>query len=234
MHGPFTSASAANCAGPAVGTVATTVSANGSYTLPSLTVTTAGFFVWRVAVDGGPQPARHRVRRLPPRSEHSPAPSSWPQTAILSTQVQAQVSVNGVPGNNLVTVTTTLFGPYSSAAERDADNCGSFSEKVIQTRQGDGVLNSTPMTVDQSGYYAWQAETSLGRHLARLEVALPGPEHDHLCSVGRSALRMPTARSRTCSCSNPMPRPRTDRSHPDERQVRPSRHHVHRHVGQGA
>ena len=54
LHGPFASASAATCAGPAVGTVTASVSSDGTYPLPSLTAPAAGFYVWRVAVDGGP------------------------------------------------------------------------------------------------------------------------------------------------------------------------------------
>ena len=84
-----------------------------------------------------------------------------PPTAPLG-DARTRVTIAGVPGSPAVTVTTTLFGPYSSPGEMQLDGCGRVFQRVIQTRQGDGILDSTPINVDQGGYYAWQAETSSG------------------------------------------------------------------------
>ena len=113
LHGPFTSASAASCAGPAVGTVTATVSANGSYTLPSLTP--SGGRVLPVAGRRGRRTlslpvaacgASTKVRGL------TGTTVAAPPTAPLG-NVEVQVTVSGAPGTPAMTVTTTLFGPYS-------------------------------------------------------------------------------------------------------------------------
>lgn len=162
LHGPFPSTSAASCTGPAVGTVTATVSADGSYPLPPLTPTAGGYYLWRVAVDGGPTSlpvavcgASTKVRAL--TSTTIAAPSS----ASLG-NVVAQVTVSGGPGGAPLTVTTTLFGPYLTDLEMRQDGCRKIDKEVTQTWPAGVVRNSASIAVDQHGYYAWQATTSPG------------------------------------------------------------------------
>ena len=76
-----------------------------------------------------------------------------PATASVYDVVSAQVTVGGLPFGGPVDVTTTLYGPYASAA----DACTGNHRDVTQRRPGNGTFTSQSFQVDQPGWYAWRA-----------------------------------------------------------------------------
>ena len=163
LYGPFASASGARCSGASVDKVSTTVSDDGSYNLPRVTPTAGGFYLWRVRVDGSATNlkvaacgASTKVRAL------SRTRVSHVGRGLVGGDVRARVTVSRIPFPARVVVTTTLFGPYSTRAERRQDACGRIYGRVVQTLSGNGSLDSTPLVANSRGYFAWQAETSAG------------------------------------------------------------------------
>ncbi len=73
------------------------------------------------------------------------------------------MTVTGVPGTPAITVTTTLFGPYSIRSPSCRPTAADGSSKE-SPRAGKATWSSTrpPSTSTKRGYYAWQAETSIG------------------------------------------------------------------------
>ncbi len=163
LFGPYPSVSGARCAKPSVDKVSTTVTDDGAYDLPPVKPTAGGVYLWRVRVDGSATNlpvvscgAATKVRALTGTSV------SHPGTATVNGDVRARVTVSGVPFPDQVVVTTTLFGPYRTRAGRRDDSCGRIYDRVVQTLPGNGSLNSTPLVVNSTGFFAWQAEASAG------------------------------------------------------------------------
>ena len=71
-----------------------------------------------------------------------------------------QVTVSGLPFQDSITGTVTLFGPYASEADRQADQCGTIAAGPVSFAhaQGNGTFLSPTIPVLESGpYYAWRA-----------------------------------------------------------------------------
>ena len=98
LYGPFRSASAAACAGSAVGTTTTTVTGDGSYGLPALAPSAGGYYAWRVMVDGTatstPVSACGAVTKV--RAPTTTTILSQPSAAV-GDNVPVQVTVSGSP-----------------------------------------------------------------------------------------------------------------------------------------
>ena len=156
LHGPFASASSAHCGGASVGPVTASVSGDGGYALPAITPSSGGYWVWRVAVDGTatnvPISACGATVKVRGRAGVT---LTAPATASVAGVVSAQVTVTGLPFGGPVDVTTTLYGPYDTAAEA-CTGTGPHSD-VTQRRPGVGTFTSLSFQVDQSGWYAWRA-----------------------------------------------------------------------------
>ena len=163
LHGPFGSASAAQCAGPTVGTVTTKVSADGDYTLPSLVAGDPGYYVWEVAVDGTPTAlpvtacgAVTTVKAVATVSLTALVPEMQPGNA------EVRVGLSGLPRFPAVSVTLSVRGPYPTQQELTAAGCsGAIATSVDQKMNGDAVVTLYPY-VDQSGWYALQATVPPG------------------------------------------------------------------------
>lgn len=154
LHGPFASASAANCSGAAVGAVSAPVTNDGSYALPAVTVSGGGYYSWRVVVDGTDtsMPVAGCGAGVKVRSRTTLGLTA-PVTAARFDVISAQVTVSGLPFGGPVDVTTTLYGPYGTAA----DACTGTHRDVIQRRPGNGTFSSQSFQVDDPGWYAWRA-----------------------------------------------------------------------------
>jgi hypothetical protein len=159
LHGPFASASAAHCGGPAAATVSMPVLGDGAYASPAVAPSAGGYYLWRVAVDGSATsmpaascgaPVRVRARSTVGLT----APSSAAQFDVLS----AQVAVGGLPFGGPIDVTTSLYGPYDTATQA----CTGNHRDVVQRRPGNGTFASLSFQVEQSGWYAWRASVPEG------------------------------------------------------------------------
>lgn len=159
LHGPFATASAAHCTGSSVGAVSASVTDDGSYALPGISPTGGGYYVWRVAVDGTATtvPVSGCGATVKARSR-STVTLSAPASAVVLGVVSAQVTVNGLPFGGPIDVTTTLYGPYGTAAEA----CSGTHRNVVQRRPGNGTFTSLSFQVDEPGWYAWRASVPEG------------------------------------------------------------------------
>jgi hypothetical protein len=160
LHGPFASASAAHCAGPPVGSVSAVVTADGDYTLPPVSPTLSGFYVWRVAVDGAATSlpvaacgATTKVKAVAAISVTA-VPAQMPAGNV----TRAHVSLSGLPAKPAVNVTATLWGPYANEQLLKAAGCaGSLQAEVQLTMNGTDAQDMPGVYVTAPGVYAWQA-----------------------------------------------------------------------------
>jgi hypothetical protein len=163
LYGPFGSVSAAQCAGPAVGTVTKVVSADGLYALPALTAGAAGYYAWRVALDGTPTAlpvaacgAVTTVKAVATVAVTALTPEMPPGNA------EVRVGLSGLPRLPAVDVTLNVLGPYATQQELTAGNCsGAIATSVAQRMNGDATVTLFPY-VDQAGWYALQATVPPG------------------------------------------------------------------------
>ena len=163
LFGPFPSASEAVCSGSSVGTTTATVTADGSYRLPAVAPSAGGYYAWRVVVDGTdttmPVSGCGAVTKV--RARTTTTALSQPGAAV-GDNVPVQVTVSGVPFQGSVTGTVTLFGPYTSDADRQADQCGTIAAGPVSFAhaQGNGTFFAPSIAVLASGFYAWRASTN--------------------------------------------------------------------------
>lgn len=163
LHGPFGSVSAARCADPAVGTVKSAVSADGDYALPAVTPGAAGYYVWRVAVEGTPTAlpvaacgAVTTVKAVANVAVTALNPEMQPGNA------EVRVGLSGLPRLPAVDITLSVRGPYATQQALTAANCsGAIATSVDQKMNGDATLSLYPY-VDQVGWYALQATVPPG------------------------------------------------------------------------
>jgi hypothetical protein len=163
LYGPFGSVSAARCADPAVGTVTKAVSADGGYVLPALTPGAAGYYAWRVAVDGTPTAlpvaacgAVTTVKAVATVTVTALNPEMQPGNA------EVRVGLSGLPTLPAVDVTLNVSGPYATQQSLTAANCsGPIATSVNQKMNGNATVTLFPY-VDQPGWYALQATVPAG------------------------------------------------------------------------
>ncbi|MFC7492592.1 MULTISPECIES: Ig-like domain-containing protein [unclassified Nocardioides] len=162
LYGPFTSASATRCAGAAVGTVGTTVSADGGYTLPALAPTAPGYYAWSAAVDGTatslPASACGAVTTVKAVARVSVTVVS----PMVPTNADVRLGLSGLPRYPAVTVTLNVWGPYPDPAARTAGRCSgapAMSESKLMNGDATGVPLSPYLS---AGYYALQATLPSG------------------------------------------------------------------------
>jgi hypothetical protein len=163
LHGPFGSVSAAQCSGSAVGTVKGAVSADGAYALPALTPSAAGYYVWRVSVDGTPTAlpvvacgAVTTVKAVAAVSVTALTPEMPPGNA------EVRVGLSGLPHVPAVDVTLNVRGPYATQQQLTNANCsGPIATSVQQKMAGDATLTLFPF-VEATGWYGLQATVPAG------------------------------------------------------------------------
>lgn len=160
LHGPFPAASAAQCTGTPIGTVSTTVTADGDYALPALSPTVGGYYAWRVAVDGAatslPVTTCGAITKV--KAVAAISVTALPAQAPVDSVIRARVGLSGLPATPAVTVTATLWGPYPSEQALRAAGCaGSNFVEVQQTMKGTDTQDMPGVFVTAPGLYAWQA-----------------------------------------------------------------------------
>lgn len=164
LYGPFATDSAAECAGSAVGTVSSAMSADGDYALPSLKPSTAGYYVWRVAVDGTATAlpvaacgALTTVKAVAAVSVTALNPEMQPGNA------EVRVGLSGLPRYPAVDVTLNVWGPYASQSALLAGGCsGAIAVADSQVMNGDATVTLSPYVQD-TGWYALQATVPPGQ-----------------------------------------------------------------------
>lgn len=163
LHGPFASASEAQCGGPVVGTVTATVGADGDYALPPVGPGAAGYYVWHVAVDetatalpAAACGAATTVKAVAHVSVTALDPEMQPGNA------EVRLGLSGLPRYPAVTVTLNVWGPYVSQQAMTARGCsGSIAAAVSQRMNGDATVTLAPY-LDEAGWYALQATVPPG------------------------------------------------------------------------
>jgi hypothetical protein len=162
LHGPFSSAAAADCTGSPSATVTATVAADGQHALPTVSPGAGGYHVWRVAVDGTATSLPVSACSSPVRVRSITRTTVWSDAPTMALgEVGATGEVADLPFPVAVILTGTLYGPYASEAQRSADLCGTSAGSVARTRTGVGRVHFT-LEALQPGYYAWRAETPPG------------------------------------------------------------------------
>ncbi|WP_416954757.1 hypothetical protein ACNKF0_21220 [Nocardioides sp. T5] len=159
LHGPFASAAAAHCGGPAAGTVSLPVGADGAYASPAIAPSAGGYHVWQVTVDGTDASVPVTSCGAPVRvRSRASVTLSAPATAAPYDVLAAQVTVAGLPFGGPIDVTTSLYGPYLTASEA----CTGNHRDVVQRRPGNGTFPSLSFQLEQQGWYAWRASIPEG------------------------------------------------------------------------
>jgi hypothetical protein len=158
LYGPSPSAATAVCSGSALGTTTTTVTGDGSYGLPALAPSAGGYYAWRVTVDGTatnmPVSACGAITKVRARTATT---ILSPAAATVGENVPVQVTLSGLPFLDSVHGTVTLYGPYGSDGERQADGCASSGqEQPFLRTQGNGTFLSPSISMMAPGLYAWQ------------------------------------------------------------------------------
>jgi hypothetical protein len=160
LFGPFAHESRAGCdADRAAGTATTTVTTNGTYRLPPITVTGHGYYTWRMHVErdrlnlaattcGG-----STVARVAPHVTVRRAAA----TSTTGSRIRARLGVQDLPAGFDRLAAVRLYGPY---AARDRIGCGSgrLVDTVRVRVDGDGGRWSPRVPVRRAGYYGWKAE----------------------------------------------------------------------------
>ena len=161
FHGPFMSAAEADCSVPAAATVILAVEGDGDYAWPAVTPGAGGYYAWRIAVDGTdtnvPISACGAVVKVRGRATVALAA---PGTAAVYGVVSAQVTVAGLPFGRPVDLTTTLDGPYATAAEITCT--GNHRDVTQHQPDGNGTFTSLSVQVVASGWYAWRSAVPEG------------------------------------------------------------------------
>ncbi len=163
LYGPFATAGEARCDGPAVGTTSATVAAEGTYHLAPLAPGAGGYHVWGVTVGGTATSvaASACAATVRVRARTSVAVSAPAQAA--PGNVNVTVSVSGIPFQKPVGLAVTVYGPYTSPAQRTADVCNQVDSSTTLQRVGDGSIVSGPIPLAGPGrYYALRAQASPG------------------------------------------------------------------------
>jgi hypothetical protein len=178
LYGPFGSVSAAQCAGPAVGTVTKAVSADGVYALPPLTPGAAGYYVWRVAVDGTPTalPVAACGAVTTVKAVATVAVTALNPEMTAPDSAQVRVGLSGLPRLPPVDVTLSVLGPYTTQQELTAANCsGAIASSETHRMNGDATVTLNPY-VEAAGWYALQATVPPGelRQGSQSACAAPG------------------------------------------------------------
>jgi hypothetical protein len=159
LHGPFASAAAAHCGGPAAGTVSMPVVADGAYASPTIAPSAGGYYLWRVTVDGTDASVPVTSCGAPVRvRSRATVTLTAPASAAPYDVIAARVTVAGLPFGGPVNVTTSLFGPYATAGEA----CTGNHRDVTQERPGNGTFTSESLQVRDPGWYAWRASIPEG------------------------------------------------------------------------
>ncbi|GAA1958726.1 hypothetical protein GCM10009798_17960 [Nocardioides panacihumi] len=162
LYGPAGSASLAQCAGQSVGTVRTTVRADGHYVLPGLTPRVAGYYVWHVAVAGTPTAlpvaacgADTTVKAVAVLSmtARNPTTLKAPDNATVD------VALSGWSGTPGVDVTLNVYGPYATEQALRLAGCkGTILDSPSHKMNGGTTLPFSTY-IEQAGWYALQATT---------------------------------------------------------------------------
>jgi hypothetical protein len=161
LFGPFASDGTAECSGSAVGTVTTTVSGDGEYTLPAVVPTVSGYYEWQVVVDGTATNLRESACGATVTARTSTTTGlTAPGTATVDELVRATLTVAGLPSDGQAAMTVTVAGPFASAEAGDCGQDVGWSDTMTQS--GDGTVTTGATSLDASGYYLWQARTAPG------------------------------------------------------------------------
>lgn len=178
LYGPFGSVSAAQCAGPAVGTVTKVVSADGVYAFPALKPGAAGYYVWRVTVVGTPTalPVAACGAVTTVKAVANVAVTALNPDFAAPDQAQVRVALSGLPHLPAVDVTLNVFGPYDTPETLATASCsGAIATSVNQKMNGDASVTLSPY-IDEGGWYALQATVPPGelRQGSQSSCSAPG------------------------------------------------------------
>ena len=163
LFGPYAAQADAGCFGPSAGGGAVDVSADSDYSLPALSLTEVGYYVWGVALAANRvnEPATACgspfVARVVPRVSVK-VPDNWVR---VGTALKAWWRVSSLPPGYTGDLTVRLFGPYADADHATCSVGSGRSEKIALTADASGW--STSYTPTEPGVYAWR-------------VTLPGSE----------------------------------------------------------
>lgn len=162
LHGPFASSGAAGCTGPSAGQVRTTVTNDGAYAMPPITLSAGGYYAWRVAVDGTDTNAPVASCGAPVKVRGRTATSILSDVDVGTVgELGAVGTVAGMPFADQVTLTATLSGPYESPLAAATGGCALASDQATRVRSGNGAVHFT-VAVAQTGWYAWHVLVSPG------------------------------------------------------------------------
>jgi hypothetical protein len=164
LWGPFaakpTSTSCTGAAQAGQGSVA--ITGNGTFTTPSVTLTTPGYYTWTDTLTATVAQKEYTticgadvVQVLPkvsPKITQKAVPATLAPNGTVTDAITVKGSAKGYTG----TATATLWGPYS--AKPTAGDCAATDPQVGQGSvavTGDGTFTTPSLTIPTAGYYTW-------------------------------------------------------------------------------
>ncbi|AZI57139.1 hypothetical protein EH165_02110 [Nakamurella antarctica] len=168
LYGPFAELPATSTGpaadAPKVGTVSVTVTGPGTYVTPALTLPSAGYYVWYETIPGDNFHTPWTPPTFPQTYETTVVKSTPSVTTVTSvavasigTQLTDTLLVAGVNPNHQVTITSTLYGPYtvlpatSGGPGANDPQVGTVTTSVT----GPGTFVTPALTLPATGFYVW-------------------------------------------------------------------------------
>lgn len=165
VYGPFTSTST-SCSGTPLFTSATTVSADGTYPLPTYAAAKTGYYVWAVRAAGNAASLAASTCGTAYRTDKTTTTSQARYNSVASVSpghtMGPLVSVGGFDRTETHTLTLRVYGPFADKTKVTCSN----SNKLIRTVSSSVSNNTTDkrMTtaVSGTGYYVFQTTLANG------------------------------------------------------------------------
>ncbi|WP_164479016.1 hypothetical protein [Nakamurella antarctica] len=176
LYGPYATLPAVNSTGPAVGdpvvgTVSITAPSSGVFTTPPVTINAPGYYVWYETIPAtnafynawNPPSfpaAAETTRILPPIVKSSITVTTQTSAALVNgtTQLKDTLTVDGVDPAHPLTITTKLYGPYSTlpAVNSTGPAAGDPVAGIVSiTAPYSGAFQTPSVTISSPGYYVW-------------------------------------------------------------------------------
>jgi len=175
LYGPFTQppteAATPPVDAPIAGTTKTTVTgdANGAATVVTkpVTIETSGYYVWfettDATTDNTAWPGRFGQTSETTLVKWAPTvvTETSDQRAAAGTKLTDKLAVTGLPPHANATVTSTLYGPFttrpaaSDTVPDDAPKVATVTTPVTADEHGSATATTEPVVIDKRGYYVW-------------------------------------------------------------------------------
>ncbi|GAB2864504.1 Ig-like domain-containing protein [Nocardioides pacificus] len=157
LHGPFTTAAATTCSTKEAATGQLTVTGDGTYKMPALTMTSAGFYTWSVSVAGDEvnEPISGCGGAIALAEQPTVRVKRPDATINTGSLLRAQVTTSGLPAGLAYGdyARVRIYGPFNNP---DNIRCTDpqLHRRTTARVEGNGTKWMTPVELNKRGHYA--------------------------------------------------------------------------------